>query len=237
MADTLTTISTHQADAIDRLLEQYKSTTKLKGIVSSLGDQYQEVEDVVWSLLAGRALATAVGEQLDKLGTIVDLTRTTGLSDEDYRTLLYVKVGQNTSQGDPPKLISVMKLLTGATRVFYQNLTRASVLLAVDVDLDPDDDYEDVIDLYENVEKLVGGGVRVDYLISYSPDDDAFAFAGTNVNAPAKGFGSTVDASAGGKLARIHRLLIPFGFDGLSSNRRGFGSLRDPLAGGTFVTT
>jgi len=237
MAQEITTISTHVEDALARLLERYKGKEKTEGIIEALADQFQDLEDVTFSLILGRAISTAEGKQLDLLGTIVDLERESGLSDERYRVLLYVKIGQNTSQGAPEKLITVLKLLAEADVVFYQNLTRASVLLAADRDLDPSSDPDDVIFLYENLQKVAAAGIRIDYLVSFSENDDSFACAGSNADAAALGFGNTLDANAGGKFARIHRQLIPFAFDGQSVDRRGFGTVRDPLVGGTLVTT
>lgn len=237
MAEEIELIETHEDDALDRLLEQYKGKPQIEGVISSITAQIQDMENVAYSLIVGRAIATAEGVQLDLIGTIVGLARVSGQSDDTYRTLLYVKIGTNTSQGAPPKIISIYKLLTGASVVFYQNLTRASILLAVDIDIDPDNDPDAVRLIYQNIQNVVAGGVKVDYLICFSPDEDAFAFAGSNSSAPAKGFGSTLDSEAGGKLAHVHRLIIPFAFDGLSVNRGGFGSIRDPLVGGTLVTT
>lgn len=237
MADSIDTILTHVDDAMSRLLEQYKGKSGISGIISAMGEQFQDMEDTIFSLVLGREIATAIGAQLDLLGTIVNLAREPGQSDDRYRVLLYVKIGQNTSQGTPEKLISVYKLLTGADVVFYRNLTRASVTLSVDRNVDPDNNPDDVAFLYTNVENVVAGGVRIDYLICFSPNDDSFAFAGSNPNAAGLGFGNTLDSNAGGKLARVHRLIIPFAFDGASVNRRGFGSVRDPLVGGTLVNT
>ena len=237
MADSIQHISTHIEDALLRLLEQYKDKEKLEGTITAIVQQFQDLEDTTFSLVVGRELATAVGVQLDLLGTIVDLDRVSGQSDARYRTLLYVKIGQNTSQGAPEKLISVYKLLTGADIVFYQNLTHASVLLGVDRNIDPNDDPDDVAFVYNNLENVAAGGVRIDYLTCFSPNDDSFAFAGTNPNAVGLGFGNTLNPSDGGKLAKIHRLIKPFAFAGLSVNRGGFGSVRGPLTGGNLVTT
>lgn len=237
MAEDIEHILTHTDIALGKLLEQYKGKPKLSGMIESLASQVQDMEDTLFSLIAGRAISSAIGTQLDLIGTIVNLARSSGQSDEDYRTLLYVKVGQNTSQGTPEKIISVYRLLTGADIVFYQNLTRASILLAIDKNIDPNNSPSEVRFIYDNMQKVVAGGVRIDYLICFSPDNDSFAFAGNNPNAPALGFGNTIDPNDGGKLARVHRLIIPFAFDGLSVNYKGFGSIRDPLAGGTLVTT
>jgi len=237
MAQTIDKIDTHVTDALNRLLEHYKSKVKTRGVITAMGEQFQDMEDVVHSLSTGRTLANSVGVQLDLMGTIIGLSREAGQSDDNYRILLYVKIGQNTSQGTSEKIISVFKLLTGASFVYFQNLNRASVLIEVDKDIDPTNDPDVVAFIYLNMQKVVAGGVRIDYIICFSPDDDSFAFAGTNVDQPALGFGSTVDVNQGGKLAMVHRLIIPFAFDGLSESSRGFGSVRDSLAGGTLVTT
>ena len=237
MADSILKIDTHIADALNRLLEQYKNKPKTEGLISALSQQFQDMEDVTFSLILGREISSAVGAQLDLMGTIVNLSRASGQSDDRYRTLLYVKVGQNTSQGAPEKLISIYKLLTDANTIFYQNLNRASIMLTVDKDIDPLNDPDDVTFIYTNLEDVAAGGVRIDYLSCFSPDGDSFAFAGPNTNIPAFGFSNTITPADGGKLAKIHRLIVPFSFDGLSSSSRGFSSVLDPLVGGTLVTT
>lgn len=236
MAD-ITQNLTHVEDAKKRLLTQYKELPNIEGLISIFSNQIQDLEDVTFSIVDGRTLANGIGEQLDLLGTIVGLTRESGLSDARYRTLLYVKIGQNTSQGAAEKIISIIKLLTDATRVFYQNLNDASLLLAIDTNIDPNDDADEVAFVYNNMQNVVMGGVRIDYIVCYSPDDDAFAFAGSNANAPALGFGTVTDSNIGGKLAKTHRLRTPFAFDGQNQSTGGFGSIRDVLMGGTFVGT
>lgn len=237
MAETIDLILTHVDDAKDRLLEQYKGKPLIEGVICALGQQFQDLEDVLFSLIDGRKLANAIGTQLDLIGTIVGLPRATGLSDDRYRILLTVKIGQNTSQGEPENLISTYGLLTGASSIYYQNLLQASVLVATNINIDPNNDPDDVAFLYDNLESVVAGGVRIDYLVCFSPDSDAFAFAGDNVNSPGLGFGNTLDPNVGGKLAKIHKRIVPFAFAGPSIGRRGFGSIRDPLVGGTLVTT
>jgi len=236
MADIIQ-ITTHETDAKNRLLEQYKELPNIEGVVEAMAEQIQDLEDTAIQLIAGRALDSAVGVQLDRFGTIVVLARVPGQTDAEYRNLLKIKIGQNTSQGTPPKLIDIMILLTSATRVFYQNLTSASVLLAIDVDFNPTDDDDVANFIYTNMQKVAAGGVRIDYIICYSSSNDAFSFAGMNVNAPGLGFGNTLDSNAGGKLAKVHRLKIPFAFDGLSVTNRGFSTVRDPLVGGVLATT
>lgn len=237
MAEQIDKITTHSADALSRLLEQYKGKERISGVISGMAPQFQDMEDVVYELASKRALVNAEGVQLDLIGSIVDLERESGQSDARYKVLLYVKIGQNTSQGTGNKLISILKLLAEADVVFYQNLYGAAVLLAADVDLDPNDNPQDVIFLYDNLQKVAAGGVSIDYLISFSGNDDSFAFDGSNPNAVGLGFGNTLDADAGGKFARVHRKLVPFAFAGQSVDREGFGTVREPLVGGTFVTT
>lgn len=221
-------ISDHVERSLARTLTQYKAKEKFEGLATELGDQSQELEDAIHALVDGRAIATATGEQLDQIGTIVDQERG-GFDDDFYRILLYVKIGQNTSQGGPEKIINIFKLLTEADLVHYQNLTYASAMLGTDQDI-----AEDFVDfVYESMEKVAAGGVRIDHIVCFDPDEP-FSFDGPNTGAPGLGF-SDITGTTGGKFAKLHRRQIRFAFDGNDIDAGGFGSLLDPIVGGTFV--
>ena len=235
MADEIVKIDDHIAEAGLRFLEQYKGKVKHTAVIDTITQQYQDMEDTLILFIAARAIPSAVGTQLDLIGTIVDRTRPPGESDQRYRVLLWVKIGQNTSQGEAKKIVSVYRLLSGAIKVHYHNLGDGSVGLASDANIDPNDDPEDVRFVYENMQDVVAGGVRIDYLICFSPDNDSLALAG-NPDAPGLGLGDALDASVGGKLSRVHRLIVPLALDGGSNDDLGLGNILDPLTGGTLVS-
>jgi len=223
-------ITTHTTDSIARLLEQYKNKPNLAAIIAAFTDQIQDVENETYAIIDMRAIELAYGEHLDNIGKIVDLARQ-GLGDDEYRTLLYVKIGQNTSQGDPEKIISIYKLLTGGTYVHYVNLTDAEVQLQTDVNFS---DQAEANVKIESIQQVVGAGVRVAYLI-YADADEPFVYDGTNPNVPGLGYDDT-NGTSGGKYSEHWTLKYLFAYDGDETTYEGYGSPDDPLVGGVYST-
>jgi hypothetical protein len=224
----ITQITDHVVRALNRTLSQSKEKDRQNAFYEALINQIQDIEDATFGLVSGRAINTATGEQLDQLGTIVGQAR--GNFDDDfYRILLFVKIGQNTSQGGPEKIINVFQLLTESDVVYCMNLTRASVMLSTDVDI-----AEDQIDfIYRNMELVAAGGVRIDHIVCFDPTEP-FAFDGPNTAIPGAGF-SDITGTTGGKFASLKRRGIKFAFDGNDRDGGGFGSLIDPIVGGHFA--
>ena len=77
--------------------------------------------------------------------------------------------------------------------------------------------------LIEQLDGMVLGGVRIDYICFYLPGDEAFAFAGGTGG----GFGI-------GALGGITIDKTPFTLAG-GTRGKGLGTVRDPLTGGAFV--
>lgn len=222
-------IDTHVEDALNRLIEQYKGSDNLKEIITAFVAQIQDLEDVGIEMFLNRFVDNAVGIQLDRFGEIVDFARQ-GFDDEFYRILLKVKIGINISSGEPPAIISTMKLLTQASLVHYQNLGNGNISLAVDTEIDAD-----LIDFfYTNMQKVVMAGVRIASISSFDPDE-SFSFDGTGPIG--LGFSSTGAPLTGGKLAFLNRRTKPeYAIGSIAgasdANSSGFGTLQDVLAGG-----
>lgn len=229
---SVTPITTHVVDSLNRLLQQYKDKEKIRALVSAHSEQIQVLEDVFQSLNNFRDIENAIGIQLDRLGDILGIDRE-GLNDDDYRTRLKVKVIQNISNGEPDRLINVYSFLLGATQVQYQEHYPAGVALMANADVISG--QESLI--YREIQKISPAGVRVDYIGSYDADD-AFAFDGSNgVNdiPGADGFGDLTNASVGGMLGEQH---IPIenalAFSGGNPIYLGLGDHLDPYYGGLF---
>ena len=229
---SVTPITTHVVDALNRLLQQYKDKDSIRAIVSAKTEQDQVLEDVFQDLENFRGIDTATGVQLDGLGDILGIERQ-GLNDEDYRARLKVKVVQNVSNGEPDRLINVYRFLLNATQIQYQEHYPAGVAMMANAPITPG--METLI--YREIQKISPAGVRVDYIGSYDPDD-AFAFEGAGGPldlAGADGFGDLLDAGVGGMLGYQH---IPienaFAFEGGNPIYLGLGDLRDPYYGGLF---
>lgn len=227
----ITKIENHVEQGLERLLEQWKGKPNLEKAIKSLTSGIQDIESVLFELMENRLdISVAVGAQLDRFGTIVGQERL-GFDDDFYRILLLARIGINISNGEPERIIDTLKLLTKASYIHYMNLRYGEIAVGSDGVINP----LTVEFLIENLQKVVMGGVRVQYLCMYD-GDDSFSFDGTNQKTIGKGFGSIYDATKGGKMAKSYRIKKKFSFSGENINDQGFSSIYDPLVGGVFET-
>lgn len=220
-------ITTHVTDAKERLLQQYKESAKLKALLDAFHAQVQELENVFNDLYISRVINAASGQVLDDMGTIVGQARI-GFDDIRYRSLLFSKVGENTSQGDPEKVLQVVKLLAVANIAQIQEWYPAGYGLyfsnSIPINL--------INFFYERLDRVDPAGVRLEALISFD-ETDAFAFAGPA--GVASGFGDSSNLAIGGKLAVLNLRTLPrfaFAPSGFDNGDDGFGTLADNLVGG-----
>ena len=101
--------------------EQYKNSSKLRGVVDALLAQCDDLEDAFFEILGSIDLQTAIGPALEYLGAIVGVTRKPGETDDAYRTRIYQ---YRDLQGAPTHegLRAALQLLTGQTGIgLYPN--------------------------------------------------------------------------------------------------------------------
>ena len=101
--------------------EQYKNSSKLRGVVDALLSQCDDLETAFFEILGSIDLRTAIGPALDYLGAIVGVTRKPGETDDAYRTRIYQ---YRDLQGAPTHegLRASLHLLTGQTGIgLYPN--------------------------------------------------------------------------------------------------------------------
>ena len=101
--------------------EQYKNSSRLRGVVDALLAQCDSLEAAFFEILGSIDLRTAVGPALDYLGAIVGVTRKPGETDDAYRTRIY---RYRDLQGAPTHegLRAALQLLTGQTGIgLYPN--------------------------------------------------------------------------------------------------------------------
>lgn len=222
-------ITNHQAQAIARLLSQYKGKETIEGTVSALVLPIQDIEYALDGMNNLRTLEGAQGVQLDLLGAVVGLARVGGQSDDAYRTAIKAKIQENVSQGEAQALIQTFLLLTGVSQVLLDELYPCSLMMeSVFVPASVQEAY----DIITVLDMVAAGGVRVEGFISYDPDA-AFAMDG---NLPGAGFGDATDPTAGGLFAELWAPNVDFAFDGDDTHAGGFGDVADPLVGGQFVS-
>jgi hypothetical protein len=220
----------HVAQGLDRRLEQWRGKPNIEAAIRAIIGGKQELEDTFFDLFNKRlSLADAEGEQLDQYGTIVGQERL-NFNDEFYRILLIARIGINISNGEPERIISTLKLFTSANFIHYMNLRNAEIALGSDGQINP----LTVEFLIGNLQRTVMGGVRVNYLCMYDPDE-AFSFAGDNTKTIGMGFGTIADNTVGGKFGQLYTIKRNFSFNGNNTSDKGFGSIPDPLVGGVMI--
>ena len=106
-------ITDHVAQAQARLIAQFITQPQMLKLVAALAGRAQVVENALYAVATQRALAAAIGQQLDGIGKIVGLPRTAvpgGSDDAVYRIWLRVQVRVNQSKGTAPDLISIVQI-------------------------------------------------------------------------------------------------------------------------------
>lgn len=101
--------------------EQYKNSSKLRGVVDALLAQCDDLESAFFEILGSIDLRTAIGPALDYLGAIVGVTRKPEETDDAYRTRIYQ---YRDLQGAPTHegLRAALQILTGQTGIgLYPN--------------------------------------------------------------------------------------------------------------------
>ena len=74
MSDNLNKLD-HEAQAISRLLTQFREAPNLQGYIKALMSEANLIECALIDTLAGRSVDTATGAQLDVIGEIVGQAR------------------------------------------------------------------------------------------------------------------------------------------------------------------
>lgn len=222
----MTLISNHSELAKSRLLEQFKRKPKLAALIDAIIAPIQDIENELQNIELDRALDSAIGYQLDLLGTIVGAVRAIGETDDDFRATLRATIVENISQGEPERMISIYKTLVGAALVVLDDDAFGGVGLMSEVSL-TDQDFINLV--FRRIEVTAAAGVRVDF-IGHFDAAEPFSFSG---NLPASGFGSVTDAGVGGKFAHLYiNKNTLFSFDGTNFRDGGFGTIQDGLIGG-----
>ena len=126
----------HESVALALLPQQFSDSPNLRALIAAMiGPSLpttwgiQDLENVYFEILEDRWLSTATGQQLDNLGILVGLARTSA-SDTEYRDALRVQIAINCSQGDPERLISITDDISAPAGVHYLQKGEASMVLA-----------------------------------------------------------------------------------------------------------
>lgn len=103
------------------VLEQYKSSPNLKGLIQSVVEECaQPIDDAAFSIQDFFDISKASGGWLDILGKYVSLERNPGESDDPFRERIVIEASKNTA-GTPDNAIYVAKMMSGDSNPQYMD--------------------------------------------------------------------------------------------------------------------
>lgn len=122
------------------LPQQFRDKTRIKVLVQAFDEEIAELEKAMRSLTTERMISSAIGKQLDMIGSIVNLSRTEAMAfygveatDDVYRTMLKYKIIANTNRCTVSELYDACKLLYDAQVISYHESRAAPASFALSV--------------------------------------------------------------------------------------------------------
>lgn len=166
-----TYISDHPTRAVANLISKFDGATLLKLLVLVLVNEVQELENTYFDLISERQLSDAVGAQLDQYGKIVGELRS-GLFDTAYRRFIEARILTNLSEGEVPRLIEVVDLITEAISVLYMPTYPAAYIIQYTRDGFTSESFRSRV--RRQVEAITPSGVGLEVV---EANEGAFGFA------------------------------------------------------------
>lgn len=127
-------------DHVDRALANFTSkfrgpdgeiSSMLKALTSVLVGEVQVVEELMFSLIGARLIEYAAGAQLDQYGAVVGCPRD-GLTDAQYRGFIQAQILSNQAEGEIPRILQIIALITQSLVVRYTPHYPASFVIEFD---------------------------------------------------------------------------------------------------------
>jgi len=199
MADDLTQILDRVTRTTNNLLKQFKGQPNMEGIAASYGQQFQEIEDMLWDLYMYRWISTAFGEQLDKIGEILGEKRA-GKTDANYKIALYSRAYLIRSNATIEDLLFAM---TNSYSADYRLRELGSAALKLRL-LTAKPGTVDENTLYNVLQRNKGAGVEAKFVWSDYDEDNTFRWAtGSTRETTSTAGWSDVAKTYGGKRAGV----------------------------------
>lgn len=111
----ITLKTTHESEALAKLLQQLKGKVTTEALVGVLAAPVQAVENALFEILAETPVDVAVGEQLDGVGRLVDFPRH-GMIDATYRLYLQARLLILRSCGQIETILTILDFVTGGDK-------------------------------------------------------------------------------------------------------------------------
>ncbi len=190
MATTVVEKTTHESEALARLLEQFKDNPEMQAMIVSWVRQIQDFETVAFQVIQGRGIDSGVGDQLDGIGQIVGQERA-GASDAIYRLRLKARVLLNRSSGTVPQILEIFELLVpDATGLELREYFPKSFRLEVEGAVDD----ATATELENILQEARAGGTHAALITSSTAKINTFTFGGVGAT---QGFGTGLLARVG----------------------------------------
>lgn len=188
------------AEAIDTLLQQFKTKPRMVGVLSALVAGVQEAENALVPLFTDVNLDTGVGHQLDLIGKLIG-TKRYGVSDTVYRVRLRVEILVKNSAGTLEQLLEIMRVATSLYPGTTCNIQQAGVATVL-ASLTGPVPVSLPTELFLFLDRARALGVQL--FLNYSPDD-AFTLATglTEELDTTHGWGDDTNPVTGGELSGV----------------------------------
>jgi hypothetical protein len=161
----------HVAEALDNLVQQFKGSGNLALFITSWVNEVQELEGMWFDLLENRWIATAVGAQLDGLGSIVGEDRQ-GRPDAEYRVAIIARVGINIGSGTPEQIITYVTTVTDGANVELAEFFPAALTVRAVTTLTT----AEATIIGNLLKEIKAAGVRIDFIYGISPESELKKF-------------------------------------------------------------
>jgi hypothetical protein len=163
----------HVAEALDNLVQQFKGSGNLALFITSWVNevQEQELEGMWFDLLENRWIATAIGAQLDGLGSIVGEDRQ-GRPDAEYRVAIIARVGINVGSGTPEQIITYVTTVTDGANVVLAEYFPAALTVRAITTLT----VEEATIIGNLLKEIKAAGVKIDFIYGVSPESELKKF-------------------------------------------------------------
>ena len=201
MAEMYEKITTHVEDAKNRQVWQFAGKEKFETIIEINIERIQDLENIIFDLLAKRSISNSSGAQLDVIGEYLGLERG-NLSDERYKADLFSSINKNKSAGQVNVLNTSLKYLTGIDSIILYQLFDGHVMMTVLVD--SFDDVENQSIIYSTIQEIRAGGINIDITIELKSNYFTFSESLSGGNS-GEGFATLLDGSDGGIFTRLLR--------------------------------
>lgn len=127
---TLSKVADHNAEMLDRRLEQFRDKQRFSDLLSVFAAQIQGLENALFQILDETDIDSAVGAQLDGIGEIVGEERA-GREDDAYRIAVRTRIALNTSQGTVEDLLALALAISGGTQARLAEYFPASFVINI----------------------------------------------------------------------------------------------------------